>query len=89
MPTYFVTLIELYRVGFDKLDDLPSEEFDMFMKLREGEIEEIMSLQFMLAYLGNISKADSDNMTPFELRNWFNLLKKQKELEAERNSGEG
>lgn len=62
----------------------------MFMRLREHKIEEIMSDQFMLAYLGNISKKDSDEMTPFELRNWFELLKKQKELEANRSSsGEG
>lgn len=60
------------------------------MRLREHKIEEIMSDQFMLAYLGNISKKDSDEMTPFELRNWFELLKKQKELEANRSSsGEG
>lgn len=62
----------------------------MFMRLRERKIEEIMSDQFILAYLGNISKKDSDEMTPFELKNWFELLKKQKELEADRSSsGEG
>ena len=62
----------------------------MFMKLREMEIEKTMSTQFMLSYLGNISKADTDNMTPFELKNWFKLLQRQKELESDRrNSEEG
>lgn len=44
-----------------------------------------MSVQFTLAYMGHISKEDSDNMTPFELTNWYNMLKKQKELEDEKS----
>lgn len=37
----------------------------------------------MLVYKGNLSKSDVDNMSPFELKYWFSLLKKQIELEYE------
>ena len=84
MPISFVSLIYLYSMGFEKLDSLPEEDLKGFYKLRENEIESMLELQFILSYLGNISKADSDEMTPFELTNWYRLLKKQKEIEAER-----
>ena len=54
------------------------------MEIREDEINNIMELQFVLSYLGNISKFDSDEMTPFELRSWYNILKKQKAREEEK-----
>ena len=84
MPTSFVSLIYLYSVGFDKLEELDDEEIEALYKLRENEIENMLELQFMLSYFCNITKADSDEMTPFELKNWYRLLKKQKELEDER-----
>jgi len=43
-----------------------------------------MEMQFVLSYLGHVSKSDSDEMTWFEIHNWFKLLKKQKEAEAKR-----
>lgn len=81
MLTYFVSLIYLYEKGFEQIDNLPEETLEAFYKLRESEVSYIMEVQFMLSYLGNISKTDSDNMTWFELNNWFKLLKKQKEIE--------
>jgi hypothetical protein len=51
--------------------------------MREAEVFGIMELQFVLSYNANVSKEDSDNMTPFELDNWFELLKKQRKLEEE------
>lgn len=82
MPTCFVSMIALYSIGFEKLNDLSEETILSIEKAREIEITNILELQFILSYLGNISKEDSDNMTPFELNNWYKLLKKQKELEA-------
>jgi hypothetical protein len=38
----------------------------------------------VLAYLGNVSKKDSDEMTPYELKSWYSLLKKRKALEDEK-----
>lgn len=43
----------------------------------------MIETQFVLSYYGNVSKEDSDNMTPFELNEWYKLVKKQKQLEAE------
>lgn len=83
-PICFVSIIYLYVVGFDKLDKLHEEDMKAFMKLREVEIQNTMEIQFILSYLGNISKQDSDEMTPFELKSWFNLIKKQKAIEAEK-----
>jgi len=79
-----VSLITLYKEGFEKLDDLPEEIQQEFYKVRESEISHMLELQFILSYLGNISKADSDEMTWFELNNWFKLLKKQKDIENQR-----
>lgn len=84
MPICFVSLITLYKEGFEKLDDLPEEIQQEFYKVRESEISHMLELQFILSYLGNISKADSDEMTWFELNNWFKLLKKQKDIENQR-----
>lgn len=81
MPTCFVSLTYLYSVGFDRLDELPKETLNRFYEIRENEVERMMEIQFILSYLGNISKKDSDDMTPFELDNWVRLLKKQKDLE--------
>lgn len=83
-PICFVSLIQLYKEGLEKLDQLSEDTLKIFYSNRETEIANIMEMQFVLSYLGNISKTDSDEMTPFELQNWFNLLKKQKELEAKR-----
>ena len=74
----------LYKEGFEKIDDLPDEIQQEFYKVRESEISHMLELQFILSYLGNISKADSDEMTWFELNNWFKLLKKQKDIENQR-----
>lgn len=84
MPICFVSLITLYKEGFEKIDDLPEEIQQEFYKVRESEISHMLELQFILSYLGNISKADSDEMTWFELNNWFKLLKKQKDIENQR-----
>lgn len=84
MPIYFVSLIYLYKEGFDKLEELPEKVLKEFMQLREIEIQNMMEIQFVLSYLGNISKEDSDEMTPFELKSWYNLMKKQKAMEAEK-----
>lgn len=84
MPICFVSLITLYKEGFEKIDDLPDEIQQEFYKVRESEISHMLELQFILSYLGNISKADSDEMTWFELNNWFKLLKKQKDIENQR-----
>lgn len=43
-------------------------------------------MQFALATYGGLSKEDTSSMTPFELENSFELLKRKIELEAERNS---
>lgn len=84
MPICFVSLITLYKEGFEKIDELPEEIQQEFYKVRESEISHMLELQFILSYLGNISKADSDEMTWFELNNWFKLLKKQKDIENQR-----
>lgn len=84
MPICFVSLITLYELGFDKLDDLSDDIIESINKAREVEISNMIELQFVLSYRGNISKADSDEMTPFELKMWYNFLKKQGEIEADR-----
>jgi hypothetical protein len=80
-----VSLIEIYKQGFEILDTLPEEDLLNFYKIRESEINYIMEVQFILAYLGHVSKLDSDEMTWFELTSWFSLLKKQKELENQKS----
>lgn len=40
-----------------------------------------MERQFLLSHLSHVAKEDTDNMTPFELDNWFELLKKRREEE--------
>ena len=82
-PIFFVSIIYLYIVGFEKLDELPDEILNDFMELRDAEIQNIMEVQFVLSYLGNISKHDTDEMTLYELRSWYNLIKKRKAMEAE------
>lgn len=113
MPTFFVSLLYLNSIGFEKLESRSKETLDAaqiamlenthghnlhkllyFMdvaftedyyesidKLRMNEINNITEMQFLLSYMGNISKKDSDDMTVFELHKWLDLLKKQKELE--------
>ena len=78
----FVSLIALYEIGFDKLEELPYEIVEAFDKTRQNEILNMMELQFVLSYKGNISKQDSDEMTPFELGNWYEFLKKQVALDS-------
>lgn len=70
-------------MGFDKFDDLDSKSKEAFRTIQKQELEELVSLQFMLVYKGNLSKSEVDNMSPFELKYWFSLLKKQIELEYE------
>lgn len=70
-------------VGFDKLDSIPAADVENLFKLRDNEIKDMLELQFMLAYKVGISKADTDNMTIFELQNWFNLLKERVRIEEE------
>jgi len=43
----------------------------------------MIEMQFVLSYHGHISKSDSDEMSIFELNNWYEFLKKQKEMDAE------
>jgi hypothetical protein len=76
----------LYEVGFDKLDELDDDTLERFYKLRESEIRKMMETQFILSYMANVSKADSDEMTPYELNNWVEILKKQKDLEVKREA---
>lgn len=83
MPTYFDSLIYIYEIGFDKFDELPEEVIENIYIARESEINLMMEKQFILSYFANISKEDSDNMTPTELDRWIDLVKKRKELEAE------
>jgi hypothetical protein len=82
-PICFVSLLSLYELGFDKLDELPENTIDNILKSREAEIKNMIEMQFVLAYHSNISKEDSDNMTPFEIKNWYNFLQKQSEINAE------
>jgi hypothetical protein len=77
-------MIVLYQIGFDRLEDFPKDVIESINKSRDDEITNMMETQFILSYLGNISKKDSDDMTPFELTNWYNFLKKQKDLENNR-----
>lgn len=81
MPICFVNIITLYLEGFEILDNFDEDELQALLELRENEVLGIMELQFVLAYQANVSKEDTDNMTPFELSNWFELLKKQKQVE--------
>lgn len=84
MPICFVSLIYLYGVGFEKLEELPKKTLEKLLSIREKEVEDMMETQFVLSYYGHISKKDSDEMTLFELKNWYRLLKKQREMEAEK-----
>lgn len=86
MPIFFVSIIYIYEKGFDKINEFPEDFLESINAARERELYGMMELQFLLSYLGNISKADSDEMTPFELNNWYEFLKKQKELESSRLS---
>lgn len=77
-----MSLIEIYlKHGFNSLDELPDKVIESLYEAREIQISNIMEMQFVLSYMGHISKTDSDEMTWFELNNWFKLLKKQKEVE--------
>jgi hypothetical protein len=88
MPICFVSLVYLYEVGFDKLNELPKKTLNNLLELRKSKIQEMMETQFVLSYYGKISKEDTDEMTPFELKNWFEFLKKQREIEADRSSSQ-
>ena len=77
-------MIVLYQIGFDKIDELADDVVESINKTRDSEIANMMELQFILAYEGKIDKLSSDEMTPFELNNWYKLLKKQKDLENNR-----
>lgn len=85
MPICFVSLIEIYKRGsLEDIEELPEETLQSLYKSRENEISNMMEMQFVLAYLGHVSKNDSDEMTWFEINNWFKLIKQQKEIEAKR-----
>lgn len=80
-----MSLIEIYKKGsLEDIDDLPEETLESLYVARENEISNMMEMQFVLSYMGHVSKQDSDEMTWFEINNWFKLLKKQKEIEAKR-----
>ena len=80
-----MSLIEIYKKGsLEDIDDLPEETLESLYVARENEISNMMEMQFVLAYMGHVAKQDSDEMTWFEINNWFKLLKKQKEIEAKR-----
>lgn len=80
-----MSLIEIYKKGsLQDIDELPEETLESLYTARENEISNMMEMQFVLAYMGHVSKEDSDEMTWFEINNWFKLLKKQKEIEAKR-----
>lgn len=82
MPTFFVSLIELYNHGFNLLDTISPELLERFYEIREIEVSDIRSRQFMLTYYTHMTKEDVDNMTPYELDQHYELLVRQKELEA-------
>ena len=48
-----------------------------------------MERQYLLGHFGHISKKDTDSMTPFELDNWFDILKKFREEEQKANQPKG
>lgn len=83
MPISFTSLISLYLTGFDKMNDLPDEILEDLDKSRQIEISNMIEMQFVLSYHAHISKKDSDDMSIFELNNWYEFLKKQKALDAE------
>lgn len=59
---------------------------ESFYNIRKQEVEQFMSLQFALSSVGGISIEATNEMTPFEINNMFELLKKKNELENQRNS---
>lgn len=84
MLIYFVSLVNIYlETGLDKLLELPKETLDSVLEARQNEIKSIMETQFALAYYANVSKQDSDNMTPTELDNWHKILVERKTKETE------
>ena len=76
-------MIHLYKIGFEAINEVPVVDSENLFKLRDDEIKDMLELQFMLSYKANISKEDSDNMTPFEITNWFNMLKERNRVEEE------
>lgn len=81
--TCFVSFITLYKIGFDSLKNMPSDIFKDLEIARAREIKYIMSKQFVLSYAAHLSKADTDNMTPYELDIWLDMVKEQNALEKE------
>lgn len=83
MPTFFVTIIELYRKGFNTLEELDEESINNFQELRKNTVEGLLKRQFELSYHTNMTKEDTDNLIPFELDYLYNLLVEQKNAENE------
>lgn len=75
-----------YKEGFHKLDGLSPVDLESLNNIRRQEIERFMSLQVALSSIGNISIEATNEMSPFELNNMFELVKKKTELENKRNS---
>lgn len=76
----------MYKEGFSKLDDLAEEDLEAFYDIRYKALERFYNLQFTLNAVGHISIDSTNNMTPNELDNMFELLKKKVELESKRNT---
>lgn len=75
----------MYKEGFSIFDDLSISDQENFYNLRSSEVKRMLEMQFVLATYSNISTQDTDKMTPFEIENMFEFLKKKNELEAQRN----
>lgn len=84
MPTSFVSLITMYLWGMHRLNEMEgySEELmDRIIEVRNSIIETYNTKVFSLTYYTNMTKADVDNMLPYELEHMYKLLVKQKEME--------
>lgn len=81
MPTSFVSLLTIFKYGFDKLDEIDPAIVEQLFILRQNLIEDLYSNQFVLVYYTNMSLEDTERLTPFEMKSYLELLKKQKDLE--------
>lgn len=81
MPTSFVSLLTIFKYGFDKLDEIDPTIVEQLFILRQNLIEDLYSNQFVLVYYTNMSLEDAERLTPYEMKSYLELLKKQKDLE--------
>lgn len=60
---------------------MKEEERELIYNARIDGIHILSQKQFLLSYLANVSKEDSDNMTIIEIDKWLDLLAEQLEKE--------